>query len=158
LFTFFNTRQLNMPRTVLAEINTNKRRGCQLSDGTKQRIIGRHCAGQKAAQIAREESLPASTVRTIISRWKQRGTTDNKLRSGRPKVTTRRERRYLVRTVRDHPQMPFESIKEHLGVYHSTSTIKRVFHEEDLLHWRSKRRLELTEQHAAHRLTWALQH
>jgi transposase len=155
----YSTRDIpTMSRLELAPMCPNSRPGSQLSNELKDRIIVRHLGSQSAAKIARDERLPASTVRSLISRWKERDTTNNKPRSGRPPITTPRERRAIVRAARNNPQMPLESIQKVAGVPHSRSTIKRVLHDEGLLHWRSKQRLELTERHAADRLAWALQH
>ena len=61
--------------------------------------MGRYCAGQSVPEIVKEEKLKRSTVRSILSRVQERGSSGfkSKPRSGRPKKTTERDDRALLR-------------------------------------------------------------
>jgi transposase len=88
-----------MPRPILAPISLNSRPGSQLNNRKKNRVIGRYLEGARPVVIVKAEILPDATVRSLLRRFKERGTTLNKLRSGRPLKATRREIRALKRAV-----------------------------------------------------------
>ena len=90
-------------RTVLAEINANRRPNTQLQNSDKQRILGRFLVGQSYDEIVEEESLPQPTVKTTLRRATIRKSLDNKPRSGRPKKISERGRHLVIRYAREHP-------------------------------------------------------
>jgi transposase len=62
---------------------TEKRK--ELSDFEKGQIIGLHQhTDYSLGEIGRRLGIPKSTVASIITRWKNRGTVVNKVRTGRP--------------------------------------------------------------------------
>jgi transposase len=154
-----STRDIStMPRAILAPICSNSRPRRELSDGKKNRLIGRWLAGQKPATIAREESVNKSTVYKLIQRYKERQNTDNAPRSGRPHKYLERDIRVVTRLIRNNPKITFKAIRKQTGLNISNSTLKRLFHDEGLKHWRARGRPELSERYATIRLRWALNH
>jgi transposase len=109
-------------------------------------------------EIAEAESLQYITVYKVIQRYKERGTTTNMPRSGRPPKATLQARRLLKRTIQKEPKLTFEALRKEANLDLSTTTIKKVLHDEGLQHWRARGRPELTQRHATLRLQWALQH
>ncbi|CAI9542807.1 unnamed protein product, partial [Staurois parvus] len=59
-------------------------------------------------------NIPWSTVRGIITKWKQLGTTASQPQSGRPRKMTERGQRMLKHTVRRSRQLSAESIAKDL--------------------------------------------
>lgn len=73
-------------RRVPGEISVNARvRGHELSPEERSKVFGRALAGQKAADIARAEQLPTSTVHDTIKKAPQRTQNKSARRVGRPK-------------------------------------------------------------------------
>jgi transposase len=145
-----------MPRPILAPICSNSRSRSELSDELKGIIIGRYREGAKVAAIARAESVPYTTVRSLIQRYQERGNTSNAPRSSRPLKYTIYDVRALRRAVRNNPKLTYQALREQAGVNLSKNTIKKVLYDEGLFHWRARDRPELIQQHAAIRLQWAL--
>jgi transposase len=145
-----------MPRRrVLVDIPPNIQRGKELSDATKERLIGRAAAGQTGGQIAAIEQLPESTVYHAIQRIQKRQTTANAVRSGRPKDYTTRDKRAVIRAVRKDPKLTYKDLRKETGLNLSNDTFKRILKADNILHWRSKRRPELLPSHARLRLQFA---
>ncbi|CAI9565864.1 unnamed protein product [Staurois parvus] len=59
-------------------------------------------------------NIPQSTVSSIITKWKQLGTTATQPRSGRPRIMTEQGQRRLKCTVRRSCQLSAESISKDL--------------------------------------------
>ncbi|CAJ0962928.1 unnamed protein product [Ranitomeya imitator] len=80
-------------------------------------------------------NLSISTVRNIVRKWKNTGTVLVKARSGRPRKTSERQRRRMVRSVKDNPQTTSRELQHQLaadGVTVHWSTIQRTLHKEKL--------------------------
>ncbi|CAI9622020.1 unnamed protein product, partial [Staurois parvus] len=77
-------------------------------------------------------NIPRSTVRGIITKWKQLGTTATHPRSGRPCKITEQAQSMLKRTVCRNYQLSAESIAKDLqtscGLQISTTTVHRELH------------------------------
>ncbi|PIO73325.1 transposase [Teladorsagia circumcincta] len=67
------------------------------SESTRKAIVNMKEAGMKGATIARILKIPKLTVSSILSRSRQRGTVANEPRSGRPRLTSIRQDRRIVR-------------------------------------------------------------
>ena len=123
-----------MPRPILAPISSNSRSRSELSDERKSLIIRRYFEGAKVASIARAERVPNSTIRSLIRRYKNKGTTSNSKRSGRPPKVTIRTKRALVRAIRKDPKLTFKAPRKVTGVNLSKNTIKKALRDEGLIH------------------------
>jgi hypothetical protein len=60
----------------------------------------------------------------------------------------------LVRHLRKYPKSSFQQRREDTGLKMSNTTIKRLAHDNNVQHWRAKKRPELSEKNAAERLLW----
>lgn len=145
-------------RPPLAEIDANRALRTELSDATKQRIYGRALAGQSGAEIARQEDLNPRTVTKAIRRTSQRQTTQNKARSGRPKIYTAQDARQVVRAARQNPKWTYQQLRTDIGLNLSSDTLRTILHDVGLINWRCKKRPYLTSHHARLRLQWARAH
>src|SRR3954463_1848299 len=130
--------------------------GAELSNDTKQRIVGRFAAGQSQAQIAIEESLLPRTVSQTIRKTITRGTTQNNPRSGRPRLYDARTARLIVRIARKHPKWTYKQLQQETGLDLSRDTLRTILRDSGIINWRCKKRPHLTEVHVQLRLRWAL--
>ena len=109
----FNYNTLcSMPRRrPLADIPVNRAPYTELSNDTKQRLLGRALAGQSGDEIATAELLPKTTINTSISKAIIRGTIANKPRSGQPKKYTDRDERRILRYARLQQKWKYSDLR-----------------------------------------------
>ncbi|XP_077989913.1 uncharacterized protein LOC144444373 [Glandiceps talaboti] len=72
-------------------------RGNELSDFQKGQIITLHEDGYSNREVARILDISERSIRYNLEKFQTSGTMVNKPRSGRPRVTTEKEDRLLVR-------------------------------------------------------------
>ncbi|PIO75925.1 transposase [Teladorsagia circumcincta] len=72
-------------------------RRTETPESTRKAIVNMKEAGMKGATIARILKIPERTVSSILSRFRERGTVANGPRSGRPRLTSIRQDRRIVR-------------------------------------------------------------
>lgn len=145
-----------MPRRrPLTPLSPNERPGSELSFARKNVVYGRGLAGQSADEIAEVESLPKSTVQSVLKRGQQRGHLNNLARSGRPKETSVRDERKVLRIARRMPQITYSRLREEAGLDISRSSYYRILRRHGISNWIAKRRPHLTEDHARLRLKFA---
>lgn len=107
----------------------------QLSNDLKTKIVQQYGLGEGYKKLSRRFQLSVSTVRNVIKKWKATGTVLVKARSGRPRKISERQRRRMVRMVKDNPQTTSKDLQGHLaadGVTVHCSTIQRTLHREQL--------------------------
>ena len=147
-----------MPRRrPLGDIPVNCAPCTELSNDTKQRLLGRALAGQSGDEIATAESLPKSTVNTSLQNAITRGTTANKPRSGQPKKYTDQDERRVLRYARYHPKWTYSDLTKHTGLDLHPHTFRAILQKHGIINWRCKRRPYITASHARQRLAWARQ-
>ncbi|XP_046993821.1 uncharacterized protein LOC124605912 [Schistocerca americana] len=109
----------------------------------RERVVLLHSQGRSYRQIGAEVSVSYTTVRAIIQKYKETGTTVNKCRPGRPKVLTTRERRHIIALARKEPATSAATIAEIVQTTSdktvSVQTIRNVLNEADM-HGRSPRK------------------
>ena len=86
----------------------------QLSLSEKNTIAALHKAGLKGSAIARETGHPLSTIYGVLKRFKQRGTVENKERSGRTSFLTPWDTRKLDGVVQSDRKRP---LWEHTNIF-----------------------------------------
>lgn len=131
----------------------------QLSNDLKTKIVQRYGLEEGYKKLSQRCKLSVSTVRNIVWKWKTTGTVLVKARSGRPSKISERQRRRMVRTVKNSPQTTSKNLQHHLaadGVTVHHSTIQRTLHKEKLygrvmrkkpfLHTRHKQSLEVCKR------------
>uniref|UniRef100_A0A8B9GVB7 Cyclic nucleotide gated channel subunit alpha 1b n=1 Tax=Astyanax mexicanus TaxID=7994 RepID=A0A8B9GVB7_ASTMX len=87
----------------------------QLSNDLKTKIVQHSCSGEGYKKLSQRFNLSVSTVRNIVRKWKTTGTVLVNPRSGRPRKISERQRRRMVRTVKDNPQTTSKELQHHLA-------------------------------------------
>lgn len=143
------------PRKALHEVDTNRRRGKELTAFERGRITARHEDGQTSTQIARVMEKSPNTILTSIA--KEPGRTDgvSKPRTGTPRKSDARIRRRILWVVKKFPHVSYAKIRAETGFDLSNSTPCRTLREFNMEHWIAKKRPVLTEEQAEQRLKWA---
>uniref|UniRef100_A0A8D0B0E3 Transposase Tc1-like domain-containing protein n=1 Tax=Sander lucioperca TaxID=283035 RepID=A0A8D0B0E3_SANLU len=80
--------------------------------------------------------IPRSTIKSIITKWKEHGTTVNLQRDGHPPKLTDRARRALIREAAQRPKVTLEELQSstaETGVSVHRTTISRTLHRVGLL-------------------------
>ena len=75
--------------------------------------------------------IPRSTIKSIITKWKEHGTTTNLPRDGRPPKLTDRARRALIREAAQRPKVTLEELQSstaETGVSVHRTTISCTLH------------------------------
>ena len=106
--------------------------------GRNQQILGSLRAGWSAKKIAEEYGLSYSWAKKLCKLLKNGDNGERKSGSGRPRKTTAREDRFLIREA-VNPRSPFEScpntsdlarsLEERTGIQVSPCTVQRRLHE-----------------------------
>ena len=68
----------------------------RIPQNMRERAIGMMQAGKRTIDIARQLGTSARTIRRLRERFNTTGETKDRPRSGRPRVTTRGQDRYIV--------------------------------------------------------------
>ncbi|CAI9578858.1 unnamed protein product, partial [Staurois parvus] len=99
-----------------ASTNICERMGCsqELSEFNRSTVIGCHLCNKSIHDILLLLKIPRSTVRGIITKWKQLGTTATQPQSGRPHKMTELDQLMLKRIVCRSRQLSAESIAKDL--------------------------------------------
>lgn len=136
---------------------------CELSDYTKGQIEALHLQNISNREIARQLRISEGSVRYNIRKLTQHGNMSNIHRSGRPRLTSPREDRILVRasladrfvTARDLRA----NFSDHTGKLLSVSTVKsRLYRGANLRGCVAKKKPKLQPRHIAARLQFARNH
>lgn len=133
----------------------------QLPKDLREKVVQLHKSGSGYKKIAKQLIMPVSTVQTIIKKWKARGTTDIKPRSGRPSKIFPTTARKIVRDVKKTPQLTSREIQQSLKESHvdvSSCTVRRHIRKNGL-HGRVARKKPLLRKcHKEARLKYATLH
>lgn len=102
----------------------------EVSDEVKVLIIKHHRNGLTQKTISEILNRPRSTIQSIIRKWTETKTVDNKPRSGRPKALSVGDVRWLVRQVQKTPKTNATILRkntmEYLGKEVTTQTIRNT--------------------------------
>ena len=119
-------------------------------------------AGEDPRAVAVTFNVHLATIYRLQQRFTATGVTDDRLRTGRPRVTTQRQDRHIFRHhVRDRFQTANETGRNTLGNHQrpiSGQTVRRRLAERDLENRRPARVPVLTRRHRLARLQWARNH
>uniref|UniRef100_A0A3Q2PWK9 Tc1-like transposase DDE domain-containing protein n=1 Tax=Fundulus heteroclitus TaxID=8078 RepID=A0A3Q2PWK9_FUNHE len=133
----------------------------QLSNDRKTKIVQHSHSGEGYKKLSQRFKLSVSTVRNIVRKWKTTGTVLVKPRSGRPRKISERQRRSMVRMVKDNPQTTSTDLQHHLaadGVTVHRSTIQRTLHQERLYGRVMRQKPFLQARHKQSHLRYAKVH
>lgn len=118
-----------------------------------------HEAGLSRNQIARTLSIPKSTVSYNIRKVAETGRSENALRPGRPRCTSRREDTFLKMQALSHRFAPAaahaKSLQERTGKRVSRDTVRRRLDEAGLHSRVAKKKPLLSAKNMKLRLQWA---
>lgn len=133
----------------------------RLSNDQRLRSIGMLEAGMDQRDVARIMHCHQRTISELLQRYRQTGSVADRPRSGRPKVTTERQDRYIQLThLRDRflraSQIAAVTIGTH-GNAVCNETIRRRLKNIRLQCRRPLKGPELTEAHRATRRQWTQQ-
>ena len=129
----------------------------EYSTEVKERVIGMCLAGSKQTIIAETLGVPKSSVNDIWQRFLKRGTSENAPRPGRPSLTTKRDERQLVNTIKKDRRASLADITNKWNANVSMSTTRRVLHGLELNSRKAQKKPFLNDRHIAQRLAWALE-
>ena len=113
-------------------------------------------------EVARRLQVPHSVIQRLHQRFIETGAVQERQRSGRPRVTTRQEDRYLVLSVLRERSATSVTLRGQLrdatGTNISCSTVRRRLMEQNLRSRRPAVRPQLSVAIRARRLAWAREH
>lgn len=137
-------------------------RGKQISQQRRSDIIQDHQNGITKKDIAKKYALSISTVSRTISRYKNTGSNDDKPRSGRPRVSSIRQDRAILREIKKNPCLTATQLVENLFVVSSkrvsVCTVRRRLYEKNF-HGRRPRKVPgLSKKNIKKRYKFALEH
>ena len=130
----------------------------ELSKQVRDKVIEKYKSGLGYKKISKSLMIPRSTIKSIIFKWKEHGTTLNLPREGRPPKLTDRARRALIREATQRPEVTLTELQSSTaerGVSVHRTTISRTLHrtgrvarKKPLLSVRNKKaRFEFAKRH-----------
>jgi len=143
------------PRKALYEVSGNRQKGKELTSFERGQIKAHRAWGLSYKQIARLLNKSPNTIGTTIAKEKDQLQGISKPRSGRPRITTSRDRRSIQRIVKKFPDASYAKIRAETGIQISDSTLYRILSDFNMEHWIAKKRPVLTKDQAKARLKWA---
>lgn len=129
-----------------------------VAEEIKWQIIGLHKGGKNKSEISRRLMISRKCVRNTIIAYEESNTVKNKSRSGRPRVTTARDDRLIVKEVKKDRFITANSLKNKLkeqsGVNVSRQTINRRLLKKNLKSAVAARKPLLTKKNRKARYDW----
>lgn len=128
----------------------------RLTAAERERAVGMSQVGASNSHIARTLGCTRQTIIRLLRRVNQTGQTSDRPRSGRPRVTTPAEDRY-IRTLhlRNRFLTMASTASTALGHHISRNTVMRRLRAAGIRAYRPFRGMTLTAQHRISRLRWA---
>uniref|UniRef100_A0A672Z1Z5 Transposase Tc1-like domain-containing protein n=1 Tax=Sphaeramia orbicularis TaxID=375764 RepID=A0A672Z1Z5_9TELE len=129
----------------------------RLNDNLRERAIGMLDAGLTARNVARRLQVHESTISRLRTRFRDTGTTQDRPRSGRPRVTTRNQDRHIrLAHLRDRQLSATRTALT--GANCSAITIRRHLREKGFKNKKQIQRPRLLQLHKTARLDFAREH
>ena len=131
-----------------------------LRAAARENAIGRLQAGQRQADVAHALNVSQSTISRLWNRFRQSGSTADAPRSGRPRVTTPAQDRFIrLRHLRNRflsAQSTVQALPGNQRI--SRQTVRNRIHGAGLRAYRYYQGNVLTRRHRQARMLWANQH
>lgn len=122
----------------------------ELSEALRTKVVEMHEARKGYKTISKTLDVHVSTVRQIVSKWKQFGTVASLPRSGRPVKMTPRAQRTIINEVKKNPEVSSKDLQKSLDPANiSTSTIRKALNKNGIYGRRAKGRMENVPGNAA---------
>ena len=132
-----------------------------VSDFDKGRIVAYRDCGLSYRDIAARVGRDPMTVSRIWNRWVQEGNTERRAGSQRPRITSSRDDRHLIRMAVTDRAATSRSLSQQMGTFArqqpSARTVRRRLQQHGLSARRPWLRLPLTLHHRQERLRWCTQ-
>ncbi len=137
----------------------------KLSKSDRLIAVGKVAAGSSLREVAQHYNVNTKTIRRLMVKHRESGSVDDKPRSGRPKVTTERQDRYLVITALRNRKQTAKELNNSLqntvppGARRiSCQTVRRRLHGVHLHARKMIKKPHLLRRHKQARLTWSQTH
>lgn len=130
----------------------------KLTEGQKAVIQDRFNNGEKPAEIAHGTQIRRSTITSFLTRLKKRDSDKNFKSPGRPRLSTSRGDRHLIRTALGQTRVPIAQLPFLSDSNLSVSTIRRRLQEVHIRKWKAAKRPRLNKKHSEKRYQWAKEH
>ena len=134
----------------------------EISVSVRDRVIFLRQNGQSYREIGKTLNLSFRTVQYIVKKYEKTKSTDNQPRTGRPKVLTNRERRYIIKKATKYP---FTSAQALCNDVASTSgksvcpqTIRNVLHSAEIFGRAARKKPFINNVNREKRLKFAKTH
>jgi hypothetical protein len=114
--------------------------------------------GQKPTQIEHGTGIRQSTITSFMTRVKKRASDENLKPAGRPRKSTIRDDRRVIRKALDQTRLPLSQLAFLSDSNLSVSTIRRRLQEVHIKKWKAAKRPRLNKGHVAKRYKWAKEH
>ena len=146
------------------EISANTRKRRKLTPDERQRIIAKRECGVEISELAAEFGCSMSAIKYTIRTYSQRATTQDRPRSGRPPILSRRQKKIVYRKARAQPKIEYSELAEEAQFYSpngtpsappSRSTLYRELRRRGLHNRRCKKRPNLTRKSAYVRFSFS---
>ena len=132
----------------------------RLPQNLRERAVGMLQAGMRTVQIARQLGTTSRTIRRLRETFNATGVTNDRPRSGRSRVTTRGEDRYILTShLRDRYMPAVATSRNTPGTHNnriSAQTVINRLRERGIRARRTYKGHVLTQRHRCQRLQWAL--
>ena len=106
-------------------------------------------------------NIPRSTIKFVIQKWKEYGTTTNLPREGRPPILTNQARRALIRESTKRPKVTLKDLQSStadIGVSVHRTTLSRTLHSAGLYRRVGRKNPLLYEKNKQTRLVFVKRH
>jgi hypothetical protein len=134
-----------------------RRRNCELDVNLRTQITTlKEVAKWSYGQIHKKYPyIPLSTIKTICLRSRIRQKEESRKRSGRLKILNEDDRQKILQKIHEDPRALYDDLLSEVDNKCKKDLIARLLSIEGLRKWRVMKRLYLTPEHAAARLSWA---
>uniref|UniRef100_A0AAZ3PU73 Sleeping Beauty transposase HTH domain-containing protein n=1 Tax=Oncorhynchus tshawytscha TaxID=74940 RepID=A0AAZ3PU73_ONCTS len=120
----------------------------ELSKQVRDKVVERYRSGLGYKKISETLNIPQSTIKSIIKKWKEYGTTTNLPREGRPPKLTYQARRALIREETKRPKITLKKLQSptaEIGVFVFRTTFKQYTPQSWAL-WKSGQKMPLLKE------------
>lgn len=121
----------------------------------KNRFVGRVLAREMMVDAAVAEGIPYETGKKIMKKFRLTGSVSNRARSGRPKKTTPRDERRVIRSALQERRKPVQVLANEVPFKVSKNIIRRILRDAGLRRCVARRKPYLREHHKKARLEFA---
>ena len=126
----------------------------ELSIETKGQIIGIADSGKSAQQIGSKLGIADTTVSYILRRFRMTGSNENRPRSGRPSLLTKRDKNHFERSIKLNRFTPLRQIINQIPLNISTDTARRALKERDMNQYQAAKKPFLKPENVQKRKAW----